>query len=58
MAELVNLRNFRKQKARDEKEAVATTNRAAYGRTKTEKLLCKAEQELETKRLDDHKRDD
>lgn len=58
MAELVNLRNFRKQKARDEKEAVAAANRAAFGRNKTEKLLTKAEQDLETKRLDDHKRDD
>jgi hypothetical protein len=58
MAELVNLRNFRKQKARKEKESVAAVNRAAFGRTKTEKELAKAKQDLETKRLDDHKRDD
>ena len=58
MAELVNLRNFRKQKARDEKEVVAAANRAAFGHSKTEKLLTRAEQDLETKRLNDHKRDD
>jgi Domain of unknown function (DUF4169) len=58
MAELVNLRNFRKRKERGEKEAVAAANRAASGRTKTEKQLTKANEELEIKRLDDHKRDD
>jgi Domain of unknown function (DUF4169) len=58
MADLVNLRNFRKQKLRSGKEAVAAANRAAFGRTKTEKELAKAKQDLETKRLDDHQRDD
>ena len=58
MAELVNLRNFRKQKMRSGKEAVAAANCAAFGRTKTEKELAKAKQDLETKRLDDHKRND
>jgi hypothetical protein len=37
MAEVVNLRSFRKRKAREEKEASAQVNRAAFGRTKSEK---------------------
>ena len=35
--ELVNLRRFRKQKARQEKEDTAQANRVAYGRSKSEK---------------------
>ena len=58
MAEVVNLRNFRKRKERGEKEAVAATNRAAFGRTKTEKELSEAKLALEKKLLDDHKRED
>jgi hypothetical protein len=58
MAEIINLRTVRKRKERSEKEAVAATNRAAFGRSKSEKALTKAEQALELKRLDDHKRDD
>ncbi|MER9106119.1 DUF4169 family protein [Mesorhizobium sp. M0510] len=37
MAEIVNLRQARKQKARDEKVRVAEQNRALYGRSKAEK---------------------
>jgi Domain of unknown function (DUF4169) len=58
MAELINLRQFRKRKERGEKEAVAAVNRAAFGQTKTERQLGKAKRELAQKRLDDHKRDD
>lgn len=35
--ELVNLRRFRKRKARQEKEEAAQANRVAYGRSKSEK---------------------
>jgi len=56
--EVVNLRSFRKRKARDDKEAVAQVNRAAFGRTKSEKELSKAKRALEQKALDKHKRDD
>lgn len=36
-ADIVNLRQFRKQKARSEKEKQAEQNRLSFGRTKTEK---------------------
>ena len=57
MAEVVNLRNFRKRKAREDKEISAQVNRAAFGRTKSEKQLSKAKLALERKALDKHKRD-
>ena len=57
MAEVVNLRQARKRKARDEKEAAAQVNRAAFGRTKSEKELNKAKLALEKKALDEHKRE-
>lgn len=37
MADIVNLRQARKQKARDEKVRVAGQNRALHGRSKAEK---------------------
>ena len=49
MAEIVNLRQARKQKARADKEARATENRVTFGRTKAEKTLTKAEQDLREK---------
>ena len=58
MAEVVNLRNFRKRKEREEKDAAAQVNRAAFGRTKSEKELNKAKRALEKKKLDKHKRED
>jgi hypothetical protein len=58
MAEVVNLRNFRKQKKRAEKETMAQANRAAFGRTKSERDLSKAKRALEKKQLDKHKRED
>lgn len=58
MAEIINLRQARKQKARAEKEARADQNRTTFGRTKAEKELTKAEQDLAQRRLDSHKRDD
>jgi hypothetical protein len=58
MAEVVNLRSFRKRKAREDKEITAQVNRAAFGRTKSEKELSKAKRALEQKALDKHKRDE
>jgi hypothetical protein len=58
MAEVVNLRKFRKRKERGEKEAVAQVNRAAFGRTKSEKELNKAKLTLKKRKLDEHKRED
>ena len=58
MAEVINLRGFRKRKERAKKETDAQVNRAAFGRTKSEKELSKARLALEQKTLDKHKRDD
>jgi Domain of unknown function (DUF4169) len=58
MAEIINLRQARKQKARAEKEVRANENRIAFGRTKAEKNLSQAEQDLAKSRLNSHKRDD
>ena len=58
MAEIINLRQARKHKARAEKEARADQNRIAFGRTKAEKNLTKAERDLAKSRLDAHQRDD
>ena len=58
IAEVVNLRSFRKRKAREDKEISAQVNRAAFGRTKSEKELSKAKRALEQKVLDKHKRDE
>lgn len=58
MAEIVNLRRARKDKARTEKDAVAAANRAKFGATKAERDRRAAEAELESKRLDGLKRED
>lgn len=41
-ADVVNLRQFRKAKARNEREASAEQNRISHGRTKAEKSLTRA----------------
>jgi hypothetical protein len=51
-AEIVNLRQFRKQQARSEKEKQAGQNRIAFGRTKEEKKLTAARNEKAKKTLD------
>jgi len=55
--DVVNLRQFRKQKARFEKEKQAEQNRLSFGRTKSEKSLTtalndKAERQLDQGKLD------
>ena len=50
--DVVNLRQFRKAKARTEKEKTAEQNRIVHGRTKAEKNLTKAERALAEKRMD------
>jgi hypothetical protein len=37
MADIVNLRQFKKRKAKDAKEQTAAENRIVFGRTRTEK---------------------
>lgn len=51
-AEIVNLRQFRKQQARSEKERQAEQNRISFGRTKDEKKLTTARNEKAKKALD------
>ena len=58
MAEIVNLRQARKAKARASKEAEAATNRAKFGRPKAEKQVEAAKKSIEGKRLDGHKREE
>ena len=58
MAEIINLRQARKAKARVGKEADAAANRAKYGRTKAEKQLEATKTSIESKRLDGHRRDE
>lgn len=57
MADTVNLRQARKRKARDEKDAKAAQNRVAFGRTKTERGVSDAKNAIDIKRIDSHKRD-
>jgi hypothetical protein len=55
MAEIVNLRQFRKQKARQERTEEAASNRAKFGQTKLAKKLNAAEKAQAEKNLDGHK---
>ena len=50
--DVVNLRQFRKQKARSDKEKQAEQNRIAFGRTKAEKTLTRALNDKAQKSLD------
>jgi hypothetical protein len=57
MADIVNLRRARKDKARREQEAEAAANRRRFGRTKVEKgadkdAKARAEREIDGKRID------
>ncbi len=51
-AEIINLRQARKAKARTEKERQADQNRLTFGRSKAEKNLTRALNAKEEKRLD------
>lgn len=48
-ADVVNLRQFRKTKARTEREAAADQNRITHGRTKAEKSLTRAQNDKATR---------
>ena len=58
MAEIINLRTIRKQKARTGKEAQAAQNRVLFGRTKAEKQKQAAEKAQAEKHIEGHKRDE
>lgn len=58
MADIINLKSVRKQKARAEKEVQAAQNRVLFGRTKTEKLKQAREKALADKHVAGHKKDE
>jgi hypothetical protein len=57
MAEIVNLRQAKKQAARNAARSSADANAAKHGRTKVERELEKARAEKATRALDGHKRE-
>jgi vacuolar-type H+-ATPase subunit H len=52
MAGIVNLNKARKARGRVEAARTAEQNRVRFGRSKAEKALAKAEEELRVRRLD------
>ncbi len=56
MADIVNLRGFRKARARAESEKTAAANRVAFGQSKASRALNGAESEQAARRLDAHRR--
>lgn len=57
MAEIVNLRAARKQKARADRERVADENRTRFGRTKVDKDAARNEERRKASHLDGHRLD-
>ena len=57
MAEIVNLRKVRKQRARVDAEQAATENRVRHGRTKAEKAADLRAQERPARELNGKRRD-
>jgi hypothetical protein len=55
MGDLVNLRRARKSRVRADALSQADANRVAFGRTKAEKSLTKAERDLAERRIDGHR---
>ncbi|MFK0685073.1 DUF4169 family protein [Ochrobactrum sp. BD67] len=55
MSDIVNLRQFKKQKARAEKEKQADQNRVLFGRTKSEKSFAQAEMTKAQRFLDQNR---
>lgn len=51
-ADIVNLRQVRKRKARLEREKAAETNRCLFGRSRAERQRREATKELESRKLD------
>ena len=56
MAEIVNLRQAKKTRARAEKRAAGDENAARFGRTKADVALQRAQADKATATLDAHKR--
>ncbi len=56
-AEIVNLRKARKARDRSAREAEAAENRTKFGRTRVERELAAARDDLAVRRLDGHRLD-
>lgn len=54
MTGVINLRQFKKARARDEKRARGDANAALYGRNKAEKSLQSKQADAEKRHLDGH----
>jgi hypothetical protein len=54
-AEIINLRQARKQRARAEAGKAADQNRLRFGRSKAEKRAAEAEKSAAARKLDAHK---
>ena len=57
MAEIINLRRARKQKARIDAGKTAEQNRISFGRTKAERSLSEAERDKAARHIDGHRLD-
>lgn len=55
MAEIVNLRRVRKQRARQDAEAQAAQNRLTFGRTRNERLATEVARDKAARDLDGHR---
>lgn len=55
--DVVNLRQFRKRKTRNENDKLAEQNRIDFGRTKAEKTLTRTLNETTERRLDQGRRE-
>lgn len=53
--EIINLKRARKAKARSAKEADAQANRLTFGRTKAERALNSAKDQMAARKLDGHR---
>lgn len=58
MADIINLRQVRKNKKRDEDAKLADANRLKFGQSKVDKLLQKAETKRVDKVFSAHKREE
>ncbi len=57
MGEIVNLRQARKRKAREEAETTASENRIKFGLSRRDKKLAAARLDLEQRQLEAHRRE-
>jgi hypothetical protein len=56
VSDVVNLRQARKRRRREEKERTAEANRLLHGRPKEETLRTRLARDMEARRLDGHRR--